>query len=134
MALKFPPPIPTARPRSWICFPAALIDRVEVRKSFTPDQLGNSTGGSVDIVTRSFPEKFVFSASAGVSYNTQANLNDAFASAKGGSTDFAGFDDGTRASAVRIGALPSSWQRPAPSRVRKWTGSRARLNCNSSRP
>jgi len=93
--------IPTADPYRKAAqldlFPAALIDRVEVRKSFTPDQLGNSTGGSVDIVTRSFPEKFVFSASAGVSYNTQANLNDAFASAKGGSTDFAGFDDGTRA-------------------------------------
>jgi outer membrane receptor protein involved in Fe transport len=93
--------IPTADPYRKAAqldlFPAALIDRVEVRKSFTPDQLGNSTGGSVDIVTKSFPEKFVFTASAGVSYNTQANLNDRFASAEGGSTDFAGFDDGTRA-------------------------------------
>ena len=93
--------IPTADPYRKAAqldlFPAALIERVEVRKSFTPDQLGNSTGGSVDIVTKSFPEKFVFSASAGVSYNTQANLNDRFASAQGGGTDFAGFDDGTRA-------------------------------------
>ena len=38
-------------------FPAKIIDRVTVTKTFTPDQPGSFTGGNINIVTKSFPEK-----------------------------------------------------------------------------
>jgi hypothetical protein len=56
-------------------FPAGQIDRVVVSKTFTPDQPGSFTGGNINIVTKSFPEKPFFKFSLGTSYNTQASLN-----------------------------------------------------------
>jgi outer membrane receptor protein involved in Fe transport len=78
-------------------FPAQVIDRVVVAKTFTPDQPGTFTGGGIDIVTKSFPEKPFFSVSLGGAYNTQATFNDRFLSYSGGGLDWAGMDDGTRA-------------------------------------
>jgi outer membrane receptor protein involved in Fe transport len=77
-------------------FPAQVIDRVVVAKTFTPDQPGTFTGGGIDIVTKSFPEKPFFSFSLGAAYNTQASLNDRFLSYKGGDLDWAAMDDGSR--------------------------------------
>ncbi|MCI0539103.1 MAG: TonB-dependent receptor [Verrucomicrobiales bacterium] len=77
-------------------FQASMIDRVVVNKTFTPDQPGGFTGGAIDIITKSFPEKFQFSLSAGTAYNTQASLNDDFFSYPGGSLDWLAMDDGTR--------------------------------------
>ncbi|MBX3744596.1 MAG: TonB-dependent receptor [Verrucomicrobiae bacterium] len=59
-------------------FPASQIERMVVAKTFTPDQPGSFTGGSVNIITRSFPERTFGKVSAGVEFNTQTSLNDAF--------------------------------------------------------
>jgi outer membrane receptor protein involved in Fe transport len=59
-------------------FPASLIERMVVAKTFTPDQPGSFTGGSVNIITKSFPERTFYKFSAGVSYNPQSNLNEDF--------------------------------------------------------
>ncbi len=92
--------IPSADPERQVAqldlFPAEMIERVEVRKTYTPDLPGGFTGGSVNIVTKSFPEKFTFSLSAGASYNSQSNLKDDFAGTQGGKLDWLGMDDGTR--------------------------------------
>lgn len=77
--------------------PAGMIERMVVSKTFTPDLPGGFAGGAANIVTRSFPEKFVLNGSLGVEYNTQATGNPNFLTYRGGSTDWAGFDDGTRA-------------------------------------
>jgi TonB-dependent receptor len=78
-------------------FPAGLIEQVVVAKSFTPDLPGNSTGGGINVITKSFPEKFMFTLSVGVEYNTQTSLkNDEFLSYQGGATDWLAMDDGTR--------------------------------------
>ena len=50
-------------------FPSDLIDSVTTLKSFTPDQPGAFSGGSVNIKTKSFPEAFLFSASLKAGYN-----------------------------------------------------------------
>ena len=78
-------------------FPAQVIDKVVVTKTFTPDQPGTSTGGGIDVVTKSFPEKDFLSLSLGGEYNTQASLNRRFLTYNGGGLDWAGMDDGTRA-------------------------------------
>lgn len=77
--------------------PSAMIDRVLVNKTFTPDQPGGFAGGSVNIVTKSFPDHFFYTSSVGMSYNTQATGNGKFISDSAGGTDWLGMDDGTRA-------------------------------------
>ena len=88
---------PYRRSASLDVFPAQFIDKVVVSKTFTPDQQGAFTGGGINIVTKSFPERPFTSLSLGTSYNTQASLNDKFLSYQGGSSDWMGTDDGTRA-------------------------------------
>jgi len=92
--------IPTADPYRRAAqldmIPAAMIERMLVSKTFTPDLPGGFAGGAANIITRSFPEKFKMSLSLGMEYNTQATGNPDFLTYKGGGTDWAGFDDGTR--------------------------------------
>src|SRR5262249_35762486 len=59
-------------------FPAAMVDRISVTKTFTPDQPGGTGGGTIDIVTKSFPEKPFLNFSIGTSYNPNSNLKDNF--------------------------------------------------------
>jgi hypothetical protein len=67
--------------------PAQFIGRMDVSKTFSPDMGGGFAGGSVNIVTRNYPEKFLLSLSAGTSYNTQASLNKEFLASDRGGTD-----------------------------------------------
>ncbi|HXG47605.1 MAG TPA: TonB-dependent receptor, partial [Methylomirabilota bacterium] len=94
---ELPSADPYRRSASLDMFPTKIIDRVNVTKTFTPDQPGSFTGGNIDIVTKSFPDKPFFSFELGGSYNTQSSLRDDFLSYDGGSTDWLGMDDGTRA-------------------------------------
>ncbi|WP_405368122.1 TonB-dependent receptor [Nonlabens sp. Asnod2-A12] len=45
--------------------PADMIQSIEVNKAVTPDMDGDALGGSVNLITRSAPEGFRFSATAG---------------------------------------------------------------------
>lgn len=78
-------------------FPAGLISQIAVSKSFTPDLPGNASGGAINVVTKSFPEKRTFTAGLGVEYNLQTSFNDGFLSYQGGNTDWLAMDDGSRA-------------------------------------
>jgi len=75
--------------------PAGLIDNIQAVKSFTPDKPGDFSGGSVDISTKDFPEKFTLDFNASSEYNTELTFNDGL-SAAASSTDWLGFDDGMR--------------------------------------
>jgi len=77
--------------------PAHVIGRMDVSKTFSPDMGGGFAGGSINIVTRSYPDDFLFSFSAGTAYNTQASLKDNFLASDRGGTDWLAMDDGTRA-------------------------------------
>ena len=78
-------------------FPSGMIETIEVAKTYTPDQPATFTGGAVNIVTKSFPDSFLFNFSGGVSYNTEASLKDNFLVSDDSGTDFLGFDGGKRA-------------------------------------
>jgi len=94
-------------------FPAQVVDRVVVSKTFTPDQPGSSTGGGIDVVTKSFPERNFLTVSVGAEYNSQASLNDRFLTYDGGGKDWAGMDDGTRALPSQVNVLaPPGQQLP----------------------
>lgn len=77
-------------------FPTSLIDNIVVYKTFSPELPGDWTGGLVDINTKDFPETYTVSASLSTGFNSNSNFNNEFLSYEGGSTDFLGFDDGTR--------------------------------------
>ncbi len=76
-------------------FPAKFIENIVTTKTFTPDKPGNFTGGSVNITTKSFPERFSMSFSASSAFNTQTSLKSGL-TYPGGDLDWLGFDDGTR--------------------------------------
>lgn len=59
-------------------FPSAMIDRVNISKTFTPDQPGGTGGATIDILTKSFPEKPFVKVTLGTSYNPESNLKDDF--------------------------------------------------------
>lgn len=102
-------------------FPAALIDSIQVSKTFTPDQQGDASGGAVNLVLKGIPEEPVFKFQIKPEYNSQATENDDFLTTSRGmgttrgsaSTNYSGsltaggkydFDNG-----VRVGALLSMY-------------------------
>jgi len=76
--------------------PAGLIDNIQAVKSFTPDKPGDFSGGSVDISTKNFPEKFTLDFNASSEYNSALSFNSNGLSSLTSSTDWLGFDDGMR--------------------------------------
>lgn len=77
-------------------FPSNLLENMVIYKTFSPDLPGDFTGGLVNIETKDFPEKFTFMFSSSVGYNTLSSLNNNFLTSSKGSTDFLGWDDGSR--------------------------------------
>jgi TonB-dependent receptor len=78
-------------------FPTNIIDNMMVSKNFTADLPADFTGGLMNITTKDFPDRKIFSVSAGMEFNPQIHFNPDFLTYEGGDTDFLGFDDGTRA-------------------------------------
>lgn len=87
-------------------FPAAQIENITVLKSFTPDQQGDSTGGTVKIGTRTVPEKRFFSVSGSTEYNTQTTGNDRFLTYRGGGAPVWALDSGKRDIPFRARQIP----------------------------
>ena len=88
-------------------FPSDLIDSITTLKSFTPDQPGAFSGGSINLKTKSFPEQFFVSMSASTTYNSNITGEDIL-TVPGGGKDWQARDDGTR-------GLSSSVPNPMPS-------------------
>ncbi|NQV33284.1 MAG: TonB-dependent receptor [Phycisphaeraceae bacterium] len=76
-------------------FPAALLESIQVSKTFMPFQQGDASGGAVNVVTKGIPEETTFSFSSQIGSNSQVTDND-FLTYKGGGVDFWGMDDGGR--------------------------------------
>ena len=77
-------------------FPAGLIDSVQVSKTYTPDKPSQFAGGLVEIVPMKLPDATSFEISTGGGWNslTTGTMGLGYA---GGTTDWAGYDDGARA-------------------------------------
>ncbi len=85
--------------------PSNLLDNIETQKTFTPDKPGNFSGGIVNIATKSFPDKFNFNLAVSMEYNSNASFNPHFITQEGGSLDWLGMDDGTRALPKQIAGV-----------------------------
>lgn len=77
-------------------FPTSILENVIVYKTFSPNLPGDFTGGIVDVEMKNFPENKTTTASIGLGFNPDMNLNDNYLTYHGGGTDWLGFDDGTR--------------------------------------
>lgn len=92
-------PLPSADPNAnsvpLDLFPSGLLDNIVTKKTFTPDQPGDFTGGSVNIGTKSYPESFMLSLSTSVSHNTEVGLGDEFLSYRGGGAGALGMNGRT---------------------------------------
>jgi hypothetical protein len=77
-------------------FPASLLSSLTITKTFSPDIPGDFAGGSLNVVTRAFPERFRITASSTLQYNTETT-GQSMPNYPGGDLDFLGIEDGTRA-------------------------------------
>ena len=81
-------------------FPTNMLSNVLVIKSARADLPADFTGGVIDIITKDFPNKEEFSISVSTAYNPSMHFNDNYLTYNGGSTDFLGFDNGTRKNTI----------------------------------
>ncbi|MEP1307309.1 MAG: carboxypeptidase-like regulatory domain-containing protein [Balneola sp.] len=74
---------------------SGIVDNIVVQKTYTPDQSGEFSGGSVQIITKEFPND----PNVSFSYSSSVNSNSTFQEYlgyNGGGTDFLGYDNGFR--------------------------------------
>ncbi|MBC7928795.1 MAG: TonB-dependent receptor, partial [Bryobacteraceae bacterium] len=92
--------IPTTEPEKRVVpldlFPAAMIENIRILKTYSPDLPAEFSGGLVQLQTVDFPTQRIFNMSMKSGFNTRTTF-DQFKGYSGGSFDYFGFDDGTRA-------------------------------------
>ena len=84
-------------------FPSAIIESIQVTKTFTPDQQGDASGGAVNVVLKSIPDEPVFMIDSQVIYNTQVGgAGSDFLTYKGAGMDYWGKQDGSGSGTVGV--------------------------------
>jgi outer membrane receptor protein involved in Fe transport len=71
-------------------FPAAIIESIQVSKSFTPDQQGDASGGAVNVKLKGIPGQATFFVKGEYGYNSQASNRGGFLTYTDGGVDFLG--------------------------------------------
>jgi TonB-dependent receptor len=104
-----PSPDPTRSVIPLDLFPASIIESLSVQKSYSPSMPAHFGGGNVDIRLKSIPTDFLFNMSSNTGGNSN-NFDDGY-TYNGGSDDWRGQDDGTRAAPQ---ALTSLWNSHSP--------------------
>lgn len=91
-----PSPDPSRKVVPMSLFPTGVIESIRVQKSYSPDMPGEFGGGSVDIRTNAIPSENYFKMSLSGGY-LQGSTAQPGLTYQGGSRDWLGRDDGTRA-------------------------------------
>ncbi len=90
---------PDKKAFSFDIFPSNLLENIIISKSYTPDLIGNFSGGLVQVTTKEFPDKLTLNFSTTGAYNNATTGND-FLTYSAGETKLlffnSGRDDGTR--------------------------------------
>jgi len=66
---SLPSPDPTRRVVPLDIFPSSILTNVEIQKAFTPDVFADSTGATVRLNTKSFPDEFEGKVSVSLGYS-----------------------------------------------------------------
>jgi hypothetical protein len=88
-------------------FPSAVIESIQVSKTFTPDQQGDASGGAVNVVLKGIPDEAIFQLKGQVSRNTQVAGRKDFLTYEGGGLTRLGKDNDSRA--PQLGNLGGNW-------------------------
>jgi outer membrane receptor protein involved in Fe transport len=91
-----PSPDPERRVVPLDLFPTSILESVVVQKTYSADMPAGFGGGVIRMQTRSFPDEFTAGVNVSLGYDTQTTLADGLGY-RGGSWDWIGVDDGTRA-------------------------------------
>lgn len=94
--VPLPSPEPDKQAVPLDLFPTSLLANLNVAKSYSARAPGTFAGGTLMIETNEYPSEFTLKQKASTSSNSAATLSDQL-TYSGGSLDFLGFDDGTRA-------------------------------------
>jgi TonB-dependent receptor len=90
---------PDKKAFSFDLFPSSILENIVISKSYTPDLIGNFSGGLVQVTTKEFPEKLTLNFSMSSSYNG-GTTGDNFLTYNAGEKKFlffnSGRDDGSR--------------------------------------
>lgn len=91
---NIPGPDPSRRVIPLDMFPSSILEGIIVQKSYSVDMPAEFGGGVVKLKTKSVPEKAFVKAELSSTFSDGGNSHLSY---KGGSTDWLGIDDGTRA-------------------------------------
>lgn len=77
-------------------FPSAVIESIQVTKSFTPDQQGDASGGGVNIVLKGIPDETFVKFKGEYKWNSQVRNRGDFLTYQNAGVSYWGDDDGGR--------------------------------------
>ncbi len=66
-------------------FPTSIVEGIEIQKSYTPEKLATTTGGSIEIITKGIPDEYINEVSGATAFNTDFTFDDL--------VDYRGSDD-----------------------------------------
>lgn len=89
--------------------PASLVDQVLIYKTASADRPGDAAGGTVQIMTKDFPDRTFLDLSVGTGFDTRTTLQDFYGGLPRGRYDFLGFDDGSRGLPAAFAAVQNSY-------------------------
>ncbi len=89
-------------------FPSAVIESIQVSKTFTPDQQGDASGGAVDVRLKGVPDESIFQIKTQLGGNSQVTGINDFLSYPGGGVNTWGREDGDRD--IQSDRIGSSWE------------------------
>lgn len=98
-----PSPDATRRVVPLDLFPTGIVESIAVKKGYTSDLPGEFGGGTVELRTRSVPEASFLSVDISVAYRQGTTFDDGLRYL-GGTHDWTGYDDGTRAESDELSA------------------------------
>ena len=91
-------------------FPTNVLDNIQVVKTFTADYPADFTGGTVNIITKDFPNKEEYSVSVGLEYNPSMHFNKNYLGSAKSNSELLGMDGG-----LRSNPIPRDLSIPPPS-------------------
>lgn len=127
--LRIPSSDPDRRAVALDLFPSSVVRDVRTSKTFLPDQPGESTGASINVVTKSVPSENFEKFKIGTGYNTQATGNDRYLSYRGGGTGtFGTLEERALPGFIRNAALPNLFFGGGPDDTPEERALRERIN------
>jgi TonB-dependent receptor len=90
-------------------FPTNLVDNLVVVKTQSANLPGDWSGAYLNVITKDFPDAFMFNFTSTLGYNDQSTFREVLSSQRS-STDWLGYDDGFRGlPAAAVGLTAEEW-------------------------